>query len=115
MENQLQPISSLQPASFAKGMDKLSPGQERILKLLTKRIKDNTPITIEDIVDCYFDTVSVEGTVRVRGNLNYGTFYCNELPKEHPQLRPKAIQWFKMNIGSCIMKARLLVIPIIEI
>jgi hypothetical protein len=116
MENSVENISSIQPASFARRWDKISDGQDKILRLLQKRIEENKPITTEDIVDCYFATTSKDGlTVRVRGNFSYDSFFCHDVPKTNGTARNRAIIWFKQNLGSCIIKGRLLAIPIIEI
>lgn len=113
---EVQRISQHAPASFSRRLDSITAGQELILKLLKNSIEKGIAITTDDIVDCYFRCVSKDGeTVRVRGGFSSPYFFCNNVGKDNQQVRARAIYWFKTNLGSCIIKGRLLAIPIIDI
>lgn len=114
MSKEIQ-ISEVRPVSFSGKEKELSVGQQLLLELLKQRIIECSPITISDIVDVYFKTVSKDGdTVRVRGNLSYTSFYCHKVDKNNQTARSRAVQWFKQNLGACIIKGKLLVVPIID-
>lgn len=117
MSMELQKISDIQPASFQKRLEKLSDGQAKILELLKNSIENNKQITTEDIVDLYFSIVSKDGVaITIRGNMYSSQhFYSYNIGKNHQYTRTKAITWFKQNLGACIIKGRLLAIPVIDI
>jgi hypothetical protein len=116
MGSEIEIQSKLQPASFVDRKKSLSDGQEHLMKLLVERISNKQPITQEDIVECYFKVASKDGeTIRVRGCFGSPYFYCNQLEKDSSLARSRANMWFKQNLGACIIKGKLLVIPVIEL
>jgi len=113
--------NNINAASFYSKEDGLTDGQRYLLNLLTKRIKENVPITREDITDCYFHSCSKDGkTIRVR-EFNYSAYGGNTfkgvryLTNQDKYIQQKALVWFKQNLGTCIIKGKLLVIPVIDI
>jgi hypothetical protein len=117
MKMEIEKIPNITAASFERKLNKITDGQKRILNLLNENIKSGEPITMNQIIDIYFQTVSDNGdTIRIRYNLGWEQkTYCKYADKNDPEIRIKAINWFKNNLGSCIIKGRLLAIPIIEI
>lgn len=99
--------------------DLLSKSELAIYELMTKRISEKQPITTDDIMDTYFDTISVDNKILIRWNLGsymYGGKTGHAyLERGDSRLKQKALTWFKQNLAGCIIKGKLLVIPIIEI
>ena len=110
--------SELSAASFIDIKDNLSYGQRNLLQLLKEKISSNTAITKSDIIDCYIKSCSKDGkTIRYRYNLSqkYGSIVCRYFTKEDKEILRFAKSWFQNNLGACILKGKLLVIPIIDI
>jgi hypothetical protein len=109
--------SDLSAASFLYKDVNVTEGQRALLHLLHDRISNKMPITQEDIIDLYFDVCSKNGrTIRIRKGMNWNQVTTAiEADKDHPEVRYKARQWFMNNLGNCIIKGKLLVIPVIEI
>ncbi len=81
--------------------------------------KNRTSIENEHIVECYIKSVSESGKQKRIGNHKKNgkeTFgeYTITLTKYSQGINQKARQWFKANLGSCVIKGRILVIPIIN-
>lgn len=116
---QIQKGSNLEVASFVDFNNKLTDGQKWLLELLSTRIKEKQPITKEDIIEVYFKTCAKNGTIRYRegltSRLDWRQVNCMQLTKEDKFAEKLAVMWFQNNLGRCITKGKLLVIPIIEI
>lgn len=112
--------SELNPVNFDNSFNDLTKGQTLLLQLLVNKLETKTPITKEDIETCYIQSVSNNGIKKIftlESNGIGGYHYRNidtDL-KTHWATKSKSLQWFKMNLGSCILKGKLLVIPVIEI
>ncbi len=124
MNNQIVKKSNLTPASFNVGKDTLTPAQTALLKLMQEKIEAKIPIDSEDIVNIYIKEIKKKETYRQYKYLyfdnKYGSIYSQteyEIRTYRDDWDIKVIsrQWFKLNIGSVIIKGRLLVVPIIEI
>lgn len=103
--------------SFTEERNKLSRSQDIIFELLTDKLSKKEPINRDDIIDAYFKAVSKDGkTIRVRSCL-YSTqfFQCLFVDRSHPEAKKRAITWFKDNLGGCILKGKMLIIPVINI
>ena len=112
---ELQTISNLNPVSFSKRSETLSIAQKKILLLLSNSIKDGKQVNVDDILDCYFECIGKDGKILIRGNFSTSAFFHQYVEKSHPTAKARAVSWFKTNLGSCIIKGRLLAIPIIDI
>lgn len=113
--------SSLQPASFENNKP-LSYGQKNLLKLLTDKINNKEVVTKEDIVECYWEAVCDNDGKIIRWEDRYVGLpdqKWKQIPIEYNKnsykIKSAAMQWFKTNLGNCILKGKLLVIPVIEI
>lgn len=120
---ELEVAPNLSPASF-DGRKPLTTGQKNLLKLLTDKITKGEVITKQDIVRCYFDTIAINGKVfreryRYEGSYREGTskrvYFDQEFTVHDWVIQTGAMTWFKLNLGICILKGKLLAIPVIEI
>lgn len=109
----------IQPVYFDDRIVALTPGQKNILDLLIHHTKNRTSIENEHIVECYIKSVSESGKQKRIGNHKKNgkeTFgeYTITLTKYSQGINQKARQWFKANLGSCVIKGRILVVPVIN-
>lgn len=99
----------------------LTPSQQAIMELLTKSINEKRPVSREAIVDAYTTTLHPSGETTIR----YETYNWEQrkyekvakkvVVKEDWRTAQKAISWFKNNLATCIIKGRILILPVIEI
>lgn len=111
---------------------KLNLGQHTLLTAITSAVNNRKPLTFDDILDCY-----CRGVRRIyqREVYNYIDISPNNWRKEFDRyeefdikteykknsalwtytLRPLVKQWFVNNIGTLVIKGKLLVLPVIEI
>lgn len=120
MKTTLAKQSDLKPVSFSAFKDNLTEGQKLLLAMLKKHIEEGLPITKQDILDCYVKSVSnADGTKTIRDwNFVHGEFvyFTKEVVyKDTYRARTYANQWFKNNLAACIIKGKLLVVPVIEL
>lgn len=113
-------VKNITPVSFITKQvyeERLTVGQKKLLALMQNKISSNTPITLEDIKDTYYDAVNRNGYMN--WHVWETGYRQRQISKEQFKLncwsKEKSIQWFKSNLGACILKGKLLVIPIIEI
>lgn len=118
-------VSGAQPASFSVHQVAdvgLSPGQRRLIDLLKLRINQSQPITRDDITSLWFDVCRPDRIKFVRNDqfdpilrrwVNYG-YNKVAVGLDDPWARNCSRQWFLTNLGNCIVKGRLLAIPVIE-
>lgn len=116
MENQLEKLTALAPTPFDPTFNNLTRGQSLLMNLLKDAIEQKKPVTRDDIAECYIKSVAPSGskTMWVWDNGKY-THAFVPLKKDSWSVKTKSIQWFKLNLGSCILKGKLLAIPVIEI
>ncbi len=118
--NEIVKLSDLKPVSFIAHKEeiKLTSGQALLLKLMKDKLSAGEAITIDDIKSCYYEHFNRDGY------LNHYNFFTTErmikiskeeFINERYWSRSTSMQWFKSNLGACIIKGKLLVIPIIEI
>lgn len=106
----IKPNTGIQPSSFDATDRKLTTGQKMLIELLSQKIKDKQPIKQRDIVDLYFKIFSKDGVW-----ITVYFYFKHDVDKNNYYAKAKALSWFKSNLGSCIIKGKLLAIPIIEI
>lgn len=121
--------NKLQPASFWNATKQKNSRHEyavnSVVKLLHDKIQKSEPVTLEDIKDLYLNYI-FRGEVKTvyRKALDWMSFIPErtgivdrQIMKEKHDwyLEYMGIDFFKKNLGSAIMKGKLLVIPIIEI
>jgi len=89
--------------------------------MLTTHLKENKPIMKDDIVSCYIESIhpnKVRNTTEwywcKEENMTRGRFVEKQLTVNDWETRSLAMLWFKTNLGSCILKGKLLVIPVIN-
>lgn len=115
-------VSTGRAVGFDNSFKGLAKGQANIMQMLTEHLKENKPITREDIAECYAKTTAPTG-YKIMRNYRRNTItdqyeYFTEkikYDKDHWQAKWYSINWFKSNLGACILKGKLLAIPVIEI
>jgi hypothetical protein len=126
MENQLEKQSNLVPASFDRPTVKMTTGQTALLNLLKSKAESKEMISRKDIISFYIEHVkggdiyksygskphpNPEYTYRV---VDWDNFTLKRWSDQR-NISSQALQWFRQNLGSCILKGKLLAIPVIEI
>ncbi len=110
--------SEIKPVSFDRSLRGVTHRQTLILKLLSDRLKEGSPVTKADIRDIYARSHSEDGFAFVRQYCNidgvWGYHKVRVDLRTHWRGETNAMQWFKTNLGSCIIKGKLLAIPVIE-
>jgi len=98
---------------------KLTNGQLALLALMKRKIKANEVITKDDVKDIYVKHVQRNKHVDYKfistskdGSSKYVTEKC--VYTEAYNLTVSE-QWFRINLGSLILKAKLIAIPVIDI
>lgn len=121
-ENKISIPSDLKPVSFTNCV-KDTLQIKLIVALITKSINENNAISIEDIINCY-TTYKLNTHGKLTKELWLGYSHVPQSKRvDITQEEFKALygtkmaarQWFKSNLGSAIIRGKLLVIPIIEI
>lgn len=105
--------SDLKPASFQYDY-KLTNGQKKLLSLLHEKINSSQVIERDDIVQLYIDAMC-RNSQKMKWNYELQRKIPKEVTKDTWWIRTEALSWFKSNLGACIIKGKLLVIPIIDI
>lgn len=118
----IQKISPLTPVNFNGIKNNDSFSVQLIIELLSKSIQESIPITIDDIRSLYIEysmTVKRHRSGLIWKQDENGKFCYQYAKTKEEWLRwgskRRAITWFKQNLGSAILKGRILAIPIIEI
>lgn len=116
-------ITDLTPAPFDQRLRNITNGQRNIIKLLSSHIQTGIPVTKDDIIDCYIESVSMNGK-KILSRYVSGTGWSDGGAKYEDvevtlindyETPSKAMGWFQRNLGCCILKGGLMVIPVIEI
>lgn len=114
---------NLRPASFVNGIQRYNQ-TFLIVKMITKCIKEEKRITLNEIVECYLEQMfPSEHSTKLGyyptgdGRVYHGYIKRDLFVKERGlnNLDAKAKGWFMVNLGAAIIKGKLLVIPIIDI
>lgn len=121
--NQVSKISNAVPSSFESPSIRLTPQQSQLLIFLKDKVHSNSQITRDDILDFYLKNVKKSSGYKKhlqRYNHALGIWeYTGEteirLWKNEWNIKIQAIQWFKNNLGSVILKGKILILPVIEI
>lgn len=109
-------LTQSSPVSFDKGFIGLTYGQRVLLEMLTRHLSEQKAITRENIEDCWIKAVApTDGNKKMWIYTDNGYEHKLVHLKSHYDTQSRALQWFKLNIGSVILKGKLLVIPVIEI
>ncbi len=113
MAEEIVKQSELKPANFIF-KDNLTFGQKKLLKLLNDKIKSQEVIYSEDIQRLYMEVNCPDGTYK---GMDYrtGCHVTKEAKFGSWHIKSYSMQWFRNNLGSCILKGKLLAIPVIQI
>ncbi len=120
----LSKASSLKPSSFDANIARLTLGQTNLLNFLIQSIKKNAIIKKSDISLLYCASLSKDGqTIPVKyfASTKKGIeiYKYKTLPFveaiQTSYIKNNSIQWFKNNLGTCIIKGKILAIPVIEV
>lgn len=125
--NEISKVSELKPASFDNSaVIKLTDAQSSLISLLKKKAVKMEAITRDELLDFYIKNVKGSENYRVYGRKPHPNpeipymipdydNYTDRQWREYWNIRALAITWFKTNLGACILKGKLLAIPVIEL
>jgi hypothetical protein len=123
--NQLSKISNSKPASFDSNSI-TTQGQFALVNFLKTKVEKGEIITRDDIVDFYIANVKGSEYYKVYGLkphsnpeyrhsvIDYDNYSVKKWRDKY-NIKTTALMWFRNNLGSCILKGKLLAIPVIEI
>lgn len=117
------------PVAMDRGLlmsEKLTANQEKLMELLVECLKTGEPVTIDRIISTYrkckgwYNQAETERVSRyTRGEDGVWVWRTEEVPwddeRARPQLEFRAMCWFRSNLGSCIVRGRLIAIPVIDV
>lgn len=94
----------------------LTRGQEALLMLMLRCLKEEQPVTADDIINIY--TRFVQRNQHLEYTI-YSCDYCNQEVEKFDinrdytswEIRDKAFGWLRHNVGSLVLKGYLKVIP----
>jgi len=127
MENQIVKLSDLKPASFDdRNLVRVTDGQNALIAFIKDKAEKGEIITRDNLLDFYIEKVKGSEYYKVYGKKSHpDPNYTHMIPdfdnyrlakwREVSDIKSQAIQWFKNNLGACILKGKLLAIPIIEV
>lgn len=114
--------SKMMPASF-ETRGKGAVQTMLIVKLLTESANNKSVVKYEDILECYLSAIFYGKTTVTRSEYNWGrkdegprwvlVVYDRDAYRKRAY-KAQVLQWFKTNMGSAILKGKILAIPIIE-
>lgn len=115
----------LTPASF-KNNDRTTKQVDMIVDLLQTSIKEQRQITLDDIIKTYVNWREKNGREFYKEVFNHGWKEKGEHYYKYPRITRKefselpetkmtARNWFKNNLGSAIIRGKVLAIPVINI
>lgn len=86
--------------------------------MLKSGAKNGVPIDREDIIKAYIECMYGNSKTYCKAermlNGDY-TYKHLEISHQDPYIRIKSIAWFKNNLATCIIKGKVLAVPIIDI
>lgn len=121
-ENRLAKSTECNAVSF-EGKTAHTPATKLVVELIANRVKEQQPITSDDIINLYIDW-KITTKQELRTYVWYG---YNNIPREayisvgvdeyrkYYRVKNLSRAWFKNNLANAIIRGKLLVIPIIEI
>lgn len=125
--NEIAKVSNLQPASFDdRRQNELTDAQKNLIQLLIDKAESKEVIKRQDLIDFYILNVKKSETYKEYGTkphpnpiythriTDYDNFRVKEWRKAW-NIWTHASQWFKLNLGICILKGKLLAIPVIDV
>lgn len=122
--NEIEKYKNLPSVQFSDAGKTLTISQKLLLELLTEKLKKNEPITKDDIKEWYLNTV--KNKAEIWNNHDHYDYEkrCWIPIRYKPEEYYKKNTWrwetnamgqFKAVLGACIIKGKLLAIPLIEI
>lgn len=112
--------------SFDNKKDVLREVEKKLILLLRESIEKSKPITKDIILDFYIKNIKKSETYKTYGKkphpdyrytfqvTDYDNYKIHKYRDDY-NIKTIALQWFKANLGSVIIKGKILIIPIIEI
>lgn len=116
-------VSNLKPVSFEVPVNRLTPAQTEMLKLLKKCIEEKKILNRDVVLDFYIKHIKKSESYTLTHRWDWidgGYIRIKIVPelhlwKEEYMIGYHAKTWFQRNLGAVIMKGKLLVIPIINL
>jgi len=120
MSQELQKLNQINAVTFHKSANDLTNGQKVIMDMLTWHMNEKLPVTKKHIVDAFVKTKYPNGKMsRAKYEWRDNGYYFTGTEEidvyDNWMLTYNAMEWFKRNIGSCIVKGKIVAIPLIEI
>lgn len=84
--------------------------------MIKTHIQENRPITKEDIQEVYGQAMGVKRLYDGwydDGEWKHG-YRDVDVSKDEGRKKWRCMQWFRANLGSCVVQGKLIVIPVIE-
>jgi len=114
-------IENKSPANFGNYNDRFYLQAKYIIQLLNDSANNGTIINRNDITNCFVDFKFHEKEILVVEENDY--WLNKRVRKEYNRTdflnrydtKLNSLQWFKSNLGSAILKGKILAIPVIEI
>ena len=111
-----QVVKNNNAAVFELGKTKLTDGQLALLVLIKKSVENKKPIEESEICELYEKHILGTREYQAsRYNFDTEEWYLVPSLYQDYEIKIKAKQWLKLNLGALIIKAKLVVIPIIDI
>ncbi len=102
--------------SFEKSKE-LTSGQKALMKLIIAKAEAQEMLTRDEILKLYLSTAKryySSWSLGSTGRARYQAVTTRELTYDDKWATSQAMQWFKNNLATCIIKGKILAIPIIE-
>lgn len=106
---------NIKAVSFGEDVNSLTFGQTLIIKLLSDRLKEGKPVSKQDITDVYCRAMAPKGQKNRWQYQSDGSWKNTAVTlKDHWSAHYYSGSWFMRNLGACIIKGKILAIPLIE-
>lgn len=92
----------------------MTRGQQALLVLLLQRIRDERPVTTQDVVGFYQYHVQRDSR-RETFEFRDGEPKTVFVPLDSEELKSRALDWLRRNLGALVVKGFLKVVPRFEI
>lgn len=119
--SELEQVTDYKPIVFADQKPMLTYAQNLIYKLLVQRAEENEPVIKQDIdyIFAIYQSHDHQGSRFVWIRCWYkGEFIRRRFTIEQAQTKSyitdRSMPWFKHNLASCIIKGKLIAIPVIN-
>ncbi len=109
--------SKLSPVSFDSNFGGMRPPEISVMKLLIRKQLSKEILTKDDVFDLYMEHYAPSGYKSKMVYISGGNWERKTVSVSINDfgMRAKALIWFRNLLGHCIIKGKLLAIPVIDI